>query len=76
MSKKKVTAIIVTYNRQDLVCRCLDFVLRQTFKVNNIIIVDNASIDNTEFFVKNFCKSNLSDFNCEILTKIGSMGGD
>ena len=41
------SAIIVTFNRKDLLLRCIDAVLNQTHKVGNLIIVDNASTDST-----------------------------
>ena len=42
-----VSAIIVTYNRKEDLIRCIDAVLKQTHRVNNLIIVDNASTDGT-----------------------------
>lgn len=42
-----ISAIIVTFNRKDLVLRCIDAVLNQTHKVENLIIVDNCSTDGT-----------------------------
>jgi rhamnopyranosyl-N-acetylglucosaminyl-diphospho-decaprenol beta-1,3/1,4-galactofuranosyltransferase len=42
-----ITAIIVTYNRKIDLLRCLRAVLNQTHKLTSIVIVDNASVDNT-----------------------------
>lgn len=42
-----VTAILVTYNRSDVVSKAIDCVQKQKYAVTNIVIVDNASTDNT-----------------------------
>ena len=34
-----VVAVVVTYNRKDLLIECLEAILRQTYKVNKIIII-------------------------------------
>lgn len=49
-TKKKtdfVTCVVVTYNRKQLLIRCLDAVLNQSKLVNRLIIIDNASTDGT-----------------------------
>ncbi len=43
----KICTVVVTYNRYELLKECLDSLLNQTFK-NDILLVDNASIDGTE----------------------------
>jgi GT2 family glycosyltransferase len=43
----KICAVIVTYNRKNLLEECLYSVLNQSLSVNGIIIVDNASTDGT-----------------------------
>lgn len=43
-----VSAVIVTYNRKDELLRCIKAVLRQSVTVQNIIVVNNASIDGTK----------------------------
>jgi rhamnopyranosyl-N-acetylglucosaminyl-diphospho-decaprenol beta-1,3/1,4-galactofuranosyltransferase len=47
MEPSKVTAIIVTYNRCELLRRCLGALLAQTVRIEHIIVVDNASNDGT-----------------------------
>jgi rhamnopyranosyl-N-acetylglucosaminyl-diphospho-decaprenol beta-1,3/1,4-galactofuranosyltransferase len=42
-----VCALVVTYNRRDLLIGCLDAVLAQTRPVAELILVDNASTDGT-----------------------------
>lgn len=48
---KKVCAIIVTYNRRELLLRVIKSVLNQTYKLNAILVVDNASTDDTIVFL-------------------------
>lgn len=41
------SVIVPTYNRADLLSRCIESVLRQTFKYFELIVVDNYSTDDT-----------------------------
>ncbi len=45
--RKKIAAVIVTYNRKELLCECLNAVLSQTRPVEAVYIIDNASTDGT-----------------------------
>jgi rhamnopyranosyl-N-acetylglucosaminyl-diphospho-decaprenol beta-1,3/1,4-galactofuranosyltransferase len=42
-----VCALVVTYNRRELLAECLEAVLRQTAPTDELILVDNASTDGT-----------------------------
>jgi rhamnopyranosyl-N-acetylglucosaminyl-diphospho-decaprenol beta-1,3/1,4-galactofuranosyltransferase len=42
-----VTAVVVTYNRADLLAECLDALAAQTHGPERIVVVDNASTDET-----------------------------
>lgn len=44
---EKVCAVIVTYNRKELLRECLKAVLGQTRPPDHILVVDNASTDGT-----------------------------
>ena len=44
----RVAAVVVTYNRKDLLVRCLAALERQTRPPAAILVVDNASTDGTE----------------------------
>ena len=48
----EIACVIVTYNRKALLHRCLDAVLKQTFKPKCVYITDNASTDGTIDLVK------------------------
>lgn len=43
----RIAAVVVTYNRRDLLTRCLTALKQQTHPVSEIIVVDNASTDGT-----------------------------
>jgi|YelNatPaOPRAMG01_1025707.scaffolds.fasta_scaffold27164_3 GT2 family glycosyltransferase len=49
--KKDVCAIVVTYNRKDLLAECLDALLKQTEPIQGIYLIDNASVDRTPEFL-------------------------
>ena len=47
MRKLKIQAVVVTYNRKQLLLECMDAILKQTYEVDNIILIDNNSTDGT-----------------------------
>ena len=47
IKKPLVSIIIVTYNRENDIDKCLESVFRSSYKNYEIIVVDNASKDNT-----------------------------
>lgn len=44
----QIHALVLTYNRRDLVLRCIEALLAQTRPLASIIVVDNASSDGTQ----------------------------
>lgn len=58
----KVAAVIVTYNRKELLINCLDAISKQSYKPSKVFIIDNASTDGTESLVE---KSGYKDSNSE-----------
>lgn len=47
-----ILAVVVTYNRKNLLSNCLGALSSQTLKPDKILIIDNASTDGTEDFLK------------------------
>lgn len=61
--KEKICAVVVTYNRKDLLQECLDALLGQTYLLDSIIIVDNASNDWTfEMLKENYLSNSIFDY--------------
>ncbi len=54
MKNSLVSVITVTRNRADLISRCINSILSQTYTNFEYIIVDGASSDDTETVVKSF----------------------
>lgn len=52
MSKDTTCAVVVTYNRKELLIECLDSLKSQTKPLNAIYIIDNASTDGTPFLLR------------------------
>ena len=52
----KVSIIIPTYNRANLLPRAIKSVLSQTFKDFELIVINDGSTDNTEEVIKKFQK--------------------
>lgn len=44
---QKITAVVVTYNRLELLKKCIQSLREQTRKLNEIIVVNNSSADGT-----------------------------
>lgn len=70
-----VICIVVTYNRKELLFKCLDSLMNQTLNIDKILVVDNASIDGTVDELKNK-KSLLDKIKIlELSENIGGAGG-
>ena len=50
---KTVSVVIPTYNRIKFIIRAIDSVLKQTYPIHQIIVVDNNSTDNTSEILRN-----------------------
>jgi len=51
-NKETVAANVVTYNRKKILVECLDALLKQTYPLDAIYIIDNASTDGTPELLK------------------------
>ena len=57
---KKVSVIIPTYNRKDLLIACIDSILKQKYNDLEIIVIDNGSTDGTcELLNKKYLANSL-----------------
>ena len=54
MNKPYFSIVIPTYNRGNLIGRCIDSIISQTYTNWEAIIVDNYSEDNTEEIVMSY----------------------
>lgn len=69
----KVFAVILTYNRKDLLARCLEAVYCQTHPCDGVIVIDNASQDGTQEQLRS---SNYPNLKVHVLSQnIGASGG-
>jgi glycosyltransferase involved in cell wall biosynthesis len=74
---ESITAVVVTYNRKQLLVECIAALAKQSLPVGKIIIVDNASTDHTEEYLHEqgvfSADSNL--IYLRLATNIGGAGG-
>lgn len=64
----KIAAVVVTYNRKELLCVCLDALLKQTCPLNALYIIDNSSTDGTPEYLmsKGFIDNPLYPDRCPL----------
>lgn len=73
MSQPLVSCIIVTFNSEKYIEKCLKALLKVTYKSYEIIVVDNGSTDNTADIVQKYLSKKVSFF---VLRKnVGYAGG-
>lgn len=72
----KVIAVVVTYNRKELLCECLSAILEQTTPVARVLVINNASTDGTLDMLKvnGFEDNSIVDI-VTLKTNIGGAGG-
>ncbi|MDE8035554.1 glycosyltransferase family 2 protein [Actinobacillus equuli subsp. equuli] len=51
MQNKAICAVVVTYNRKELLLNCLQALQAQSYPVDHIVVVNNASTDGTVDFL-------------------------
>lgn len=71
-----VCAVIVTFNRKHLLIRCLEAIYRQTLPPCRVIIIDNASTDNTRELLAHEGFLTREDIDYHLMeTNTGGAGG-
>ncbi len=74
--KEKIAAVVVTYNRKELLKECLEGLLNQEYPLEAIILIDNASTDGTpEFLQKNGYLDNPKIDYIRLSENTGGAGG-
>lgn len=71
---KRVAAIIVTFNRLELLKECINYILLQTYPCD-IYIIDNNSTDGTGAYIKDFYKNNAKIIYYNTKQNLGGAGG-
>jgi rhamnopyranosyl-N-acetylglucosaminyl-diphospho-decaprenol beta-1,3/1,4-galactofuranosyltransferase len=74
--KGSVAAVVVTFNRKELLCECLDALLAQTYPVSRIVLIDNASSDGTAELLaeKGYLENEIFDY-LRLPVNSGGAGG-
>lgn len=75
MSSPILSAVIVTYNRAQKLKKCLTSVLEQKQPCDHIIIVNNASTDETESVIEGFAQKNPQITTITLTENGGGAGG-
>ncbi len=70
---EKIAALVVTYNRKELLTECITCILNQTRPVEKIIIINNQSTDGTEKLFEE--GGALHHEKCELHTMSENLGG-
>ena len=65
-----ITAIVVTFNRRELLIRCIEHLRKQTVRLDNIIVVNNGSMDGTAEWL-----DSQTDFQVIHQENVGGSGG-
>lgn len=74
--EKSICAVVVTYNRKELLLTCLEALNQQTFPLEHIVVVNNASQDGTDDFLVENGWINSSKFTLlSLKTNQGGAGG-
>ena len=70
---EKVIALVVTYNRKDLLIECLEALVTQTYKIDKIVVMNNCSTDGTELLFKE--KAKFYNEQIKFITTEKNIGG-
>ena len=68
-----IAAVILTYNRRDLLRKCLEAVFAQTCAPNSIVVIDNGSSDGTAEYLTSITDVRL--IAVRLPSNIGAAGG-
>ena len=71
---KSVAAVVVTYNRKELLKENIDSLLAQEPEIPSIIIIDNHSTDGTKDYIQEYILSGKIKY-CDTGSNLGGAGG-
>lgn len=72
----KVTAVVVTYNRLNLLKECISALLEQSYQDMEILLVDNNSTDGTREYLQQVAEQNAEKIQLLFLPEnVGGAGG-
>ncbi|MBR1539886.1 MAG: glycosyltransferase family 2 protein [Clostridia bacterium] len=75
MESNKILAIVVTYNRKELLKENLDALIHQTKNDFDILVIDNASSDGTDILVKEYKEKYNNIYFHGLAQNVGGAGG-
>lgn len=75
MNGIKICAVVVTYNKLDLLKECINRLKSQTFSLTHVIVVDNASSDGTQDYLSQLAIINPRIMPVYLQSNIGGAGG-
>ncbi len=76
MRSKKIACLVVTYNRKELLSKVIEAIACQSITPDRLYIIDNASTDGTEEFVRSLQDTtNLDIYYTQLSENLGGAGG-
>ncbi len=73
MGNGNTCAVVVTYNRIELLKECINALLNQTSNVGHVVVYDNASSDGTKEYLDSIKNDQVISFHSD--TNLGGAGG-
>ena len=71
----KIAAVVVTYNRKELLKKCIEHILNQTIKQVDVVVVDNASTDGTGKEIQELYNNSSQVIYINTKKNLGGAGG-
>ena len=70
----KISVIIPVFNAETTIIRTLNSLLKQSWKIDELIIVNDNSTDNSLKIIKKYIKNNLINFKCKLFDNKITLG--
>lgn len=74
-NKNRIAAVVVTFNRKELLRECLEALLNQSLSVLDVLIIDNASTDGTYEYIQDMINENKNLIYLNTGDNLGGAGG-